>query len=134
VADIIDTFDQDVPVSRDEAARRQAVEWAMTHSLAGLRRDQAASEQFAASLPTADESVTAESTDAILVTTSLRIPLRTQRRIQEHAKALGVKPTALMRQWIEQMLSTVDNDHPISLQDALRVLAQLPVPTDRAAP
>jgi hypothetical protein len=39
-----------------------------------------------------------------------------------------MKPTALMRQWIEQMLAAVEKDHPISLQDALRALAQLPPP------
>ena len=118
-------------MSQDEAAARRATEWAMTHSLAGLERDEAASQQLARDLPTADEPVTAESVDTMLVTTSLRIPLATQRRVQAYADAHGVKPTALMRQWIEQMLAAVDNDHPISLHDALRVLAQLPATGDR---
>jgi len=126
VADITCTHDEDTPVSREEAAERRAAEWAMTHSLAGVERDEAASAELAAQLPTGTEPVTAESVDTMLVTTSLRIPLGTQRRIQAYAEAHGIKPTTLMRQWITQMLTAVDNDHPISLQDALRVLAQLP--------
>jgi predicted DNA-binding protein len=128
VADITSTYDDDTPVGREEAAARRAAEWAMTHSLAGLERDETASAQLAAELPTATEPVTAESVDAMLVTTSLRISLGTQRRVQAYAEAHGIKPTALIRQWIEQMLTAVENDHPISLQDALRVLAQLPAP------
>jgi predicted DNA-binding protein len=126
VADIIGTYDEDIPVSQDEAAERRAVEWAMTHSLAELERDEAASAELAAQLPSVDVSVTPESVDAMLVTTSLRIPLGTQRRLQTYAKAHGVKPTTLMRQWIEQMLVEAENDRPISLHDALRVLIQLP--------
>ena len=77
-------------------------------------------------VPAVGVSVTPESVDAMLVTTSLRIPLGTQRRLQAYAQAHGVKPTALMRQWIEQMLAEAENDRPISLHDALRVLIQLP--------
>jgi hypothetical protein len=101
----------------------------MTHDLSDqFPGDDAASAELAAQLPTAAGPVTAESVDAMLVTTSLRIPLGTQRRVQAYAEAHGMKPTALMRQWVEQMLAAVENDHPISLQDALRVLAQLPAP------
>jgi predicted DNA-binding protein len=129
VADINGAYDENVPVSREEAANRRAVEWAMTHDLSDqFPGDEAASAELAAQLPTAAEPVTAESVDAMLVTTSLRIPLGTQRRVQAYAEAHGIKPTALMRQWIEQMLAAVERDHPISLQDALRALAQLPPP------
>ena len=126
MADITSAYDDDIPVGREEAAARHAAEWALTHSLAGLERDETASAELAAELPTATVPVTAESVDAMLVTTSLRIPLSTQRRVQAYAEDRGIKPTALMRQWIEQMLAAAENDHPISLQDALRVLAQLP--------
>jgi hypothetical protein len=37
-----------------------------------------------------------------------------------------------MRGWIEQMLAAAEIDRPISLQEAMRVLAQLP-PTERRA-
>jgi hypothetical protein len=129
VADINGAYDEDVPVSREEAAARRAVEWAMTHDLSDqFPGDEAASAELAAQLPATAEPVTTESVDAMLVTTSLRIPLGTQRRVQAYAEAHGMKPTALMRQWIEQMLAAVEKDHPISLQDALRALAQLPPP------
>ncbi len=130
MADTVSTYDEDTPVSQHEADQRRAVDWAMTHSLAGLERDEDASARLAADLPSADEPVTVESVDTMLVTTSLRIPLGTQRRIQAYAETHGIKPTTLMRQWIEQMLTAVEHDHPISLQDALRVLAQLPTPAD----
>jgi hypothetical protein len=65
------------------------------------------------------------------VTTSLRIPLGTQRRVQAYAEAHGIKPTTLMRQWIEQMLVAAESDRPISLQDALHVLTQLPPTTEQ---
>ncbi len=129
MADVTGAHDEDIPVSREEATVRHAVEWVMTHDLSDqFPGDDAASAELAAQLPTAAGPVTAESVDAMLVTTSLRIPLGTQRRVQAYAEAHGMKPTALMRQWIEQMLAVVENDHPISLQDALRVLAQLPAP------
>ena len=127
MTDIVQTFDDDVPVSQAEADERAAVKWAMTHSLAGLNRDEAASEELAAELPT-EGPTTPEDVDAMLVTVSLRLPLGSQRRVQEIAKDRGIKPTVLMRQWIEQMLAATENDHPISLQDALRVLAQLAPP------
>jgi len=129
VADVAGTYDEDVPMTREQAADRSAVEWAMTHDLSDqFPGDEAASAELAAQLPTTAEPVTPESVDAMLVTTSLRIPLGTQRRVQAYAEAHGMKPTALMRQWIEQMLAAVEKDHPISLQDALRALAQLPPP------
>jgi hypothetical protein len=125
VTDIIETFDPEIPVSATVAAEREAVRWAMTHSLAGLERDEAESARLAAELP--DEGpTTREEVDAMMVTTSLRLSMGVQRRVQAVAAERGVKPTALMRGWIEQMLTAAEVDRPISLQDALRVLTQLP--------
>ncbi|MBN1171807.1 MAG: hypothetical protein JXA67_06495 [Micromonosporaceae bacterium] len=62
----------------------------------------------------------------MMVTASLRISLGVQRRVQAYAATRGMKPTTVMRGWIEQMLAAAEVDRPISLQDALRVLTQLP--------
>jgi hypothetical protein len=52
VADIIRTFDEDIPVPAAEAAQREAVAWAMTHSLADqFPGDQAASVELAHACP-----------------------------------------------------------------------------------
>jgi predicted DNA-binding protein len=122
---IIETFDPEIPVSAGVAAEREAVRWAMTHSLADLEVDEAESARLAAELPT-EGPTSPEEVDAMMVTTSLRLPLGVQRRVQAYAKAHGMKPTAVMRGWIEQMLTAAEVDRPISLQEALRVLAQLP--------
>ncbi|NJC72088.1 hypothetical protein HC031_20550 [Planosporangium thailandense] len=116
-----------VPVTPAEAAERRAVDWALTTSLAGAPVDEAATVRLREHLPVAPaEPVTAETTDAMLVTTSLRLPLGTLRRLQAYAEKRGTKPGTLMREWVEQMLAAAENDHPISLQDAMRALAQLP--------
>jgi predicted DNA-binding protein len=113
-------------MNAEQARDRQVAEWAMANSLAGLPVDEAATAELKAQLPTPAEPVTPESTDAMLVTTSLRLPLGTLRRVQDLARTRSVKPTALMREWIEQMLAAVEQDRPVSLHDALRALSQLP--------
>jgi hypothetical protein len=127
----IETFDSEIPVSATVAAEREAVRWVMTHSLAELERDEVESERLAAELPT-EGPTTPDEVDAMMVTTSLRIPLGVQRRVQAYAAARNMRPTAVMRGWIEQMLAAAEIDRPISLQEAMRVLAQLP-PTERRA-
>jgi predicted DNA-binding protein len=62
--------------------------------------------------------------DDMLVVTSLRIPLGLHNRLKEYATAHGVKPSVLIRQWIELHLSA-DDDRPILLADAIRALASL---------
>lgn len=59
--------------------------------------------------------------DDMLVVTSLRIPLRLHNRLKEYAGSRGVKPSVLVRQWIELHLSA-DEDRPIMLADAIRAL------------
>jgi hypothetical protein len=71
VADVTGTYDEDIPLSREDAAARRAVEWVMTHDLSDqFPGDEVASAELAAQLPTAAQPVTAESVDAMLVTTS----------------------------------------------------------------
>lgn len=59
--------------------------------------------------------------DDMLVVTSLRIPLRLHNRLKEYAGSRGVRPSVLVRQWIELHLSA-DDDRPIMLADAIRAL------------
>ena len=135
ITDIIATFDEDIPVSAAVAAEREAVKWIMTHDISGQATfDEEAAARLEAQLPPPpDEPVTRESVDAMMVTTSLRIPLGTQRRLQAYADAHGVKPTALMREWVELMLTATEHDRPVMLHDVMRALAQLPAPQHQAA-
>jgi hypothetical protein len=76
-------------------------------------------DELLAKLPPVPEDV-----DDMLVVTSLRIPLSLNNRLKEYATAHGVKPSVLIRQWIELHLSA-DDDRPILLADAIRALASL---------
>jgi predicted DNA-binding protein len=76
-------------------------------------------DELLAKLPPVPEDV-----DDMLVVTSLRIPLSLHNRLKEYATAHGVKPSVLIRQWIELHLSA-DDDRPILLADAIRALASL---------
>ncbi len=62
--------------------------------------------------------------DDTLVVTSLRIPLGLHTRLKAYAAEHGVKPSVLIRQWIELHLAAED-DRPILLADAIRALAAL---------
>lgn len=59
-----------------------------------------------------------------LVVTSLRIPLSLHKRLRAYAETHGVKPSVLIRQWIELHLAAED-DRPILLADAIRALSAL---------
>jgi predicted DNA-binding protein len=61
----------------------------------------------------------------IMAVYSTRLPTSLAGRIAEIAKAKGVKPATLMREYIEIGVAAEENDRPISLTDALRALARL---------
>ncbi|GAA2396733.1 hypothetical protein AB0M46_37125 [Dactylosporangium sp. NPDC051485] len=61
----------------------------------------------------------------VMAVYSTRLPTSLAERIAAIAKAKGVKPSALMREYIEIGVAAEENDRPISLTDALRALAQL---------
>ncbi|MEU7769180.1 CopG family transcriptional regulator [Nocardia sp. NPDC049190] len=63
--------------------------------------------------------------DTVTVTTSLRIPLDLHQRVKKAAEQRNVSMSALIRDWIELELATLENDQPISRADALRALAAL---------
>jgi predicted DNA-binding protein len=60
---------------------------------------------------------------------SLRLPLGVYQRIKELAADKGLKPTALMRDWIQEGLAGSEEDVMISVTDLLRVVASLPKQT-----
>jgi len=61
----------------------------------------------------------------VMAVYSTRLPTSLAERIAAIAKAKGVKPGTLMREYIEIGIAAEENDRPISLTDALRALAQL---------
>jgi predicted DNA-binding protein len=79
----------------------------------------ATEDELLAKLPPVPDDV-----EDMLVVTSLRIPLGLHNRLKRYATAHDVKPSVLIRQWIELHLSAED-DRPILLADAIRALAAL---------
>lgn len=75
-------------------------------------------EQVLASLPAAEEL------DKSTVPTSVRLPLAVYQRLRAYADEHDTTASALIRQWVEQMLAVPDR--PISLADAVRALSTLP--------
>jgi predicted DNA-binding protein len=84
-------------------------------------------EQEAALLASLDAAAarTAADVDDMLVVTSLRLPVGIHRKVKAYAEAKGLKPTAVMRSWIEAQLAAVEDDHAISLAEALTALRTL---------
>ncbi len=79
-------------------------------------------EEILAELPSADE---------MDIPTSLRLPSGLHRRLRTYAEEHQTSASALIREWVEQMLTIPDR--PISLADAVRVLSTLPSQDQRAA-
>ena len=67
------------------------------------------------------------------VVCSLRLPGDAYDRLRVVAAERGVKPTALMRDWVLAGLAGADDDRTISVADLLRVVAALPQPHGEAA-
>ena len=82
-------------------------------------------EQFLAALP-----ATCDLADTT-VPTSVRLPYPVYQRLRAYAEDHGTTASALIRQWVEQMLTVPDR--PISLADAVRVLSTLPSQSQQAA-
>ena len=73
--------------------------------------------QVLAALPAAEPETT-------VVPTSVRLPLPLYQKLRAYADEHGTSASALIRQWVEQMLAVPDR--PISLADAVRALSTLP--------
>lgn len=67
------------------------------------------------------------------VVCSFRLPAEAYQRLREVAVERGVKPTALMRDWVMAGLAGTEQDRTISVADLLRVVAALPQSPQRNA-
>jgi hypothetical protein len=54
-------------------------------------------------------------TDEVMIVTSLRLPKPVMDQVRERAQERGVKPTALIREWVEAALAGPDTVVPISV-------------------
>ena len=79
-------------------------------------------EQILAGLPDAAE---------MDVPTSVRLPAALHRQLRQYAEEHQTTASALIRQWVEQMLTVPERT--ISLADAVRVLSTLPGQDQHAA-
>ena len=82
----------------------------------------AVADEVLAGLPSADE---------MDVPTSVRLPSALHRKLRAYAEEHQTTASALIREWVEQMLTVPDR--PISLADAVRVLSTLPSQDQHAA-
>jgi predicted DNA-binding protein len=80
----------------------------------------AEAESVLAGLPPAEE---------LDVPTSVRLPAELHRKLRGYAEQHQTTASALIREWVEQMLTVPDR--PISLADAVRVLSTLPSQDDQ---
>jgi hypothetical protein len=62
--------------------------------------------------------------DRVMIVSSVRLPKHTMDRVREAAMDQGVKPTALMRRWIEERLDLWEQD-PSPEPDHLDLLSQV---------
>ncbi|MFB9251515.1 CopG family antitoxin [Sphaerisporangium melleum] len=53
--------------------------------------------------------------DEVMIVTSLRLPKPVMDQVRERARARGVKPTALIREWVEAALAGQDAVVPVSV-------------------
>ena len=60
------------------------------------------------------------------VVCSFRLPVEAYQQLRQVATERGLKPTALMRDWVLAGLAAADRDRTISVADLLRVVAALP--------
>lgn len=65
-----------------------------------------------------------ETSDEIMVSTSIRLPRSLMRQVRERAAAAGVPATTLMRQWVTDQLSASSEDAVVSVADLERLIAQ----------
>ncbi|MFE6053372.1 hypothetical protein ACFQ6N_21660 [Kitasatospora sp. NPDC056446] len=69
---------------------------------------------------TEDEVMAAEqgepvAAESVMITTSLRLPKPVMDEVRRRARERGVKPTAIMREWIESALADLDEPVPFSV-------------------
>ncbi|MFF3111812.1 hypothetical protein ACFVSN_21780 [Kitasatospora sp. NPDC057904] len=53
--------------------------------------------------------------EAVMITTSLRLPKPVMDEVRRRARERGLKPTAIMREWIEAAIADLDEPVPFSV-------------------
>ncbi|MGW6918122.1 CopG family antitoxin [Kitasatospora sp. NPDC054939] len=53
--------------------------------------------------------------ESVMITTSLRLPKPVMDEVRRRARARGVKPTAIMREWIEAAIADQEASVPLSV-------------------
>ncbi len=61
----------------------------------------------------------------MLVVGTLRLTLRTRRQLEAYAESVGVKPTVLMRQWIEESLARAAGEPVDPIAELERTVARV---------
>ncbi len=61
------------------------------------------------------EPAEAQPSDSVMITTSLRLPKPVMDEVRRRAQARGVKPTAIMREWIEAAIADQETAVPLSV-------------------
>lgn len=115
--DTVSSYDDEQALRDAEATIASArVRQAMTDgTMTFTDYDPVRSRQILDALPPADE---------LDVPTSVRLPAALHRRLRDYAEEHQTSASALIRLWVEQMLTVPDR--PISLADAVRALSGLP--------
>ncbi|WP_047891175.1 hypothetical protein [Micromonospora sp. RV43] len=60
-----------------------------------------------------------------MVMRGVRLPVDLDQRVRSAADAAGVKPSTLIREWIELGLTELENDRPVSLSALRRAIAHV---------
>jgi hypothetical protein len=68
---------------------------------------------------------TPDDVDDMLVVGTLRLTVRTRRQLEAYAESIGVKPTVLMRQWIEESLARATGEPVDPIIDLERTVARV---------
>lgn len=61
------------------------------------------------------EPAEAQPADSVMITTSLRLPKPVMDEVRRRAQIRGVKPTAIMREWIEAAVADQETAVPLSV-------------------
>ncbi|GAB7186476.1 hypothetical protein ATKI12_6307 [Kitasatospora sp. Ki12] len=56
-----------------------------------------------------------EPAESVMITTSLRLPKPVMDEVRRRARERGLKPTAIMREWIEAAIADTDEPLPLSV-------------------
>lgn len=71
-----------------------------------------------------DATLTTQTADEILVSTSIRLPQSLVNQVRAQATALGVPATALMRQWVTERATQPNTPAVVSVAELQRFIAE----------